>query len=68
MDATIAIIKQTINAAAGPVSWGALVDAVGPANRRYILAAMTAIEQEGFAARRTRYDPVAGGVFEVVKL
>jgi len=69
LDATIAIMKQTIPTIPGSaIPWPDLVTAVGPVNRRYILAAMSSLEAEGYAARRTRYDPAVGGVFEVVKL
>ena len=67
MDETLTIIRNTVDAGGGSVSWEAIVNAVSFQNRRYIMPAIKQLEAAGTYKREVRATET-GATFAVVKV
>lgn len=61
-------IEQALDANGGVMTWAAMVAAVPTSGRRLIWAALAELQAENKAKAQNRYDPVQGGIFEIVRI
>lgn len=61
-------ILATLNANGGVIDWNTMVNAIPESGRRFIWAALAELQAENAAKAQNRYDPIRGGVFEIIRL
>lgn len=64
----MSIIQATLDANNGVIDWNTMINAIPQELRRYVWEALNQLKADNVAAAQNRFDPVRGGVFEIVRL